>query len=113
MNHDAGDPNELIDEHVRNLARSSSPATRGAIFEDLLQELMGLEPTESEVPLVSGQGVLLGFFVRPYAVSGAPEEVDLAIKALRDRHHEFDPRELISAVEFIRQLEDQSPVGSR
>jgi len=113
MSHDAGDADELIDEHVRNLARSSSSATRGAIFEDLLQELMSLEPTESEVPLVSGRGVLLGFFVRPYAMPGAPEEVERAIKALRDRHHEFDPRELIAAEDLIRQLGDRSPVGSR
>jgi hypothetical protein len=113
MSTDAGDANEQIDERVRNLARSSSPATREAVFEDLLQELMSREPTESEVPLVSARGVLLGFFVRPYAMPGAPEEVELAIKALRDRHHEFDPRDLISAADLIRQLGDRSPVGSR
>jgi hypothetical protein len=104
---------EPVNQSVLELVRKSSLETRGAIFEELLRELMKSEPVESEIPLYADNGDLLGFFVRAYALAGASPETEQAIKALRDRHGEFDPRELISADEFIRQLSDRSPVGSR
>lgn len=104
---------EVIDERVRELVRSSTIETREAVFEDLLRELMALSPDESEIPLLSDRGVLLGFFVRASALADATPEVQEAIKSLRERHHEFDPKELMSAEDFIRSLHHPSPVESR
>ena len=64
---------EAIDERVREMVRSSSIETREAVFEDLLRELMAVEPYAKSVPLHDSAGELLGFFVRP--VTALPDDV--------------------------------------
>src|SRR5436305_9466374 len=100
---------ESVDERIREIVRTSSEQTREAIFEDLLRELIANTSEETEVPLLSSSGALLGFFTHSNAQGRAPMEIELAVQALRTRHHmteeemteraqfEFKPEELVSA----------------
>jgi hypothetical protein len=53
---------EAVDQRVREQVRNSSIETREAIFEDLLRELMQVEPDAQQIALVSAAGELLGYF---------------------------------------------------
>lgn len=60
-----------VNSQLREMVRGSSVETREAIFEDLLRDLMQVDPDSKSVPLHSAAGELLGFFVRPAAAGPA------------------------------------------
>jgi hypothetical protein len=103
---------EGIDNRVRELVKSSSIETREAIFEDMLRELMQVEPEENRIPLVAADGELVGYFVRPEEeIFGPPpnrtpeQEVEYQRRLATIDH-------VIDADELLRRLTQRSKVAT-
>lgn len=100
---------DAIDTGLLDQVRASSIETREAVFEALLRELMGIAPDARSVPLHSGDGQLLGFFVRPAPLGTAPARS-------REEEAEYQrrlatPEEVIDAGELVRQVTEGTVVG--
>jgi hypothetical protein len=96
---------EGVDTRVRELVRSSSIETREAVFEDLVRELMRVEPDAKSVPLQSESGELLGFFVRPATVGDLPPWTSEDRAEHQRRLDTID--QVIDAEELIRRVNER------
>ena len=94
---------EAVDQQVRDSVKSSSIETREAIFEDLLRELMEVEPDEKETPLQASSGEFLGCIVwaSKEPIGTSPHQV-LELEGYERRVD--DDTEIIDRDELIRRV---------
>ena len=100
---------EPIDTRVRELVKASSIETREAIFEDLLRELMQVDPDQPSLPLVAESGEILGFYLRPAPIV-TPDMTPEEDAELQRRLATID--DVIDKEELIRRLMERVPTGS-
>ena len=104
--------NDVVDTRVRELVKASSIETREAIFEDLLRELMEVEPEEKEIPMQSAAGEFLGYFV-----PASREPVGPPLQRTPEQEAEYQHRlatidNVIDLEELIRRVTERVGTGS-
>ena len=102
---------EAVDQQVRDSVKSSSIETREAIFEDLLRELMEVEPDATKIPLHSASGDLLGFFLRPAPITAPPRHS--AEEEMRHLSRLATLDDVIDGSELVRRVTEKLQIGSQ